>query len=383
MILLFNVFLTKSSANPYLNLQRGNLKESSKIEITKYSLASLFSAYKWKRAIINIELDEDYKYAENDIHEFVHNLFKDVDLKFSNKRNLYQEDWINTYKDINDDFILYLGNHDHIFIDSSTQYFEDLIEEVKNKKYQNPTIAISHWPESIRCCKSGYIELNELIPRSLNKNYKIEDKYITYNSTCIDSLIIITKSLYKEWFLNGVWDKDVKLPRTEGTGNYTLLNIKQYLGQELPIQTMITPYKELFRHFDGYMHQRISNNVCPSLEIPDGFFESKIKIRYGYEDRKDSWVNLNPKSENYFAFDISGADYKFTIEDIPIFWKDRISEIDINKNLDEEEMIQYTLFSTLKSLYSDDRYSPYIDNEVEEKILSTLILNYKDYKIIN
>ena len=57
MVLLFNVFLTDSKANQYVIYDRGNLPNSSKLDITKYSLSSLAKAYKWSRAIINVELD--------------------------------------------------------------------------------------------------------------------------------------------------------------------------------------------------------------------------------------------------------------------------------------------------------------------------------------
>ena len=42
-------------------------------------------------------------------------------------------------------------------------------------------------------------------------------------------------------------------------------------------QILISPYKEIFRHFDGYYHQYITNNQCPALDIPPGFFENDIK----------------------------------------------------------------------------------------------------------
>jgi hypothetical protein len=381
MVLLFNVFLTNSPANPNIYLDRGNLPIHDKVSIVKYSLHSLSKLYDWKRVIIKIELDSQYASEENSLRDYVHQLFQGKDIVYSNKRNKFQKDWIDTYTQINDEFVLYLGNHDHIFMDSSTEYFTNLIANVKKSNLTNPSFAISHWPESIRSSKSGYIELNELHPRKLNENYTIHDSYITYNTTCIDSLLIITKSLYKNWFLEGVWGDYVELPRTEGIGKYTLGNIKKYLNQELPKQTMVVPYKELFRHFDGYMHQMIDNDVCPSLSIPEGFFESQIKIRYGYDDRKEGWVNINPKANHFFAKDTTGVDYKFTLDDIPFFWKDRIVELDINKEVDEEEMIQHKLHTILKMMYSDYRYNPYIDLEIEKKVLYCYLKSHKNYKL--
>lgn len=381
MVLLFNVFLTPSPANSSLNLERGNLPSYSKVDVTKYSLSSLAVAYKWKRVILNIELGEEYIQEADELERYATDVFAGVDIQYRHKRNVTQQDWIHTYSQINDEAILYLGNHDHIFLDNSTNTLEEIVQTVKNSKLKYPTVAISHWPENIRWSKSGYIELNETFPRQLNNNYRVAPYGIEYTSTCIDSLIILNKALYKEWFLEGEWREGTVLPRTEGIGTYTLLNIKNSIGSKLPLQTIITPYKELFRHFDGYMHQNISNNVCPSLDIPPGFFESNIKIRYGYTDRKEGWVNINPKGENYYAYHKRGVDYMFTLEDIPLVWKGKITTTDINPDVLEEEGIQYRLLKILNMIYSDERYNPYIDSEVQERVLQQHLTVYKNYQL--
>ena len=381
MVLLFNVFLTPSPANSNLNLERGNLASYSKVDVTKYSLASLAVAYKWKRVILNIELGEEYIEEADELERYATDIFAGIDIQYSHRRNVTQQDWINTYPQINDETILYLGNHDHIFLDSSRSTLEEVVQTVENSRLKYPTVAISHWPENIRWGKSGYIQLNETFPRQLNTDYRVTPYGIEYTSTCIDSLIILNKTLYKEWFLEGEWREGTVLPRTEGIGTYTLLNIKNSIGSELPLQTVITPYKELFRHFDGYMHQNISNNICPSLDIPPGFFESNIKIRYGYNDRKEGWVNINPKRENYYAYDKNGVDYMFTLEDIPLVWRDKIITTDISPDVLEEEYIQHRLLKILNMIYSDERYNPYIDSEVQERVLQHYLAVYKNYQL--
>jgi hypothetical protein len=160
----------------------------------------------------------------------------------------------------------------------------------------------------------------------------------------------------------------------------------QALQIPIPKQKVIIPYKEIARHFDGYFHQGITNNQVPSLDIPEGFFNNNIKIRYGYDDRKEGWVNINPKSEYYYAFDKSGTDYKFTLEELPLFWKHRISEIDINPNIDEEELIQYRLKNILEMIYTNahiypSKYHSYIDDAVKDKILNEYLRYYPQYQI--
>ena len=45
---------------------------------------------------------------------------------------------------------------------------------------------------------------------------------------------------------------------------------------------------------DKLQGKKITNDKCPSIDIPVGYFDKKIKIRYGYNDRKEDWVNINP-----------------------------------------------------------------------------------------
>jgi len=276
-----------------------------------------------------------------------------------------------------------MANHDHVFIDSDNKYLQSLVSMARENYGKYTTISTSHWPEEIRSGKCGYIQLDEMTPRKLNSNYTIEKQHLFYNDINIISLNIMTTELLKEWFLNGDWG-DIELFRTDGVvtmNSPSIKHIKDSLGIPLPLQDIVIPYKEQFRHFDGYMHQRIDNNTCVPLSIPNGFFESNIKIRYGYDDYKDGWVNINPKNPNYYAADLNGVDYKITIDDIPLVWKNRISEMDINSNIDDEEMIQYRLKDILSMVYSDDRYNSYIDSDVEVKVLNTHLNNYKQYEL--
>ena len=150
----------------------------------------------------------------------------------------------------------------------------------------------------------------------------------------------------------------------------------------LPISKWIIPYRELCRHFDGYFYHGITNKQAPSLEIPPGFFTNEIKIRYGYDNRKDGWVNINPKSENYYAFDKNGTDYKLTIEELPIFWKNRITDIDINHNIDKELLVQYRLKSVLEMIYTSENHNPYIEQQLENKILDKYIKLFPEFALV-
>lgn len=401
MVLLFNVFVTNKSATGGqweslgVGCDRGNLNTPDKLNILKYSLASYASAYPWKRVILNLEIDPEYISLDRkkELEDFVRHEFSNTELYFSDIRNVTQEDWKKTYELINDDMIFYQGNHDHIFIDSSTDYLEELV--ALRKEYgPNLSISTSHFPEAIRTAKCGYMGDNENFPQNPSVDYEVKQNHAYRKGKMLDSLIIITKEIYEDWFLEKNWDDlypafpptlfksgHVELPRTEGVGIIGLEEIKRHLNSPLIEQKIVIPFKELFRHFDGYYHQKISNYYCPAIDIPPGFFENNIKIRYGYNDYKEGWVNINPKAENYYAYDVSGTDYKFTLEDIPLFWKSRILEVDSNPEINEEEMIQYKLKSVLEMVYTNCKYDPYIDKELETKILNKYLESHPEYQL--
>jgi hypothetical protein len=75
-------------------------------------------------------------------------------------------------------------------------------------------------------------------------------------------------------------------------------------------------------------------NAAPPLFIPPGFFEKQMNIRYGFLDRDDLCTNINPVIEDYYNHNINGTDYRLVLEDIPMFWQDRIQSIEKGPTLD-------------------------------------------------
>ena len=376
MILFCNTFITETPVNPnwgYKNqLSRQNLKSFSNFDIFKYSLASLAVAYKWSKVILKISLDDIYKDRQDELEEFIKIEFKKFNLILEWKRNEYQNDWKKDYELLDNNLIWYYCNHDHIFLDSSKEYLISLTENIKDEELCS--VGFSHWPECIRTIKQE-IHPYPLVNSQLHSTYKIYNSYLSIDSTNFDSIQIITKKLYYQWWFEGEFN-NIKLPRPDYFG-IGLAEIKP-----VPVHKTIIPLKELCRHFDGYYHVQhiINNNQCPAIDIPLGFFENNIKIRYGYDDYKEGWTNINPKNNYYHAYNKSGTDYKFTLDDLPLVWKNRISEIDSNLNNNKEEMIQYRLKSILEMIYTSEYYI--IDKEVEEKILNEYLKNYPEYQII-
>ena len=200
-------------------------------------------------------------------------------------------------------------------------------------------------------------------------------------------------------FLKGNWNESAKvnhpnlfksfssnqieMSRTEGTGIIGIGALKEHILKDpSPLQQIYIPYREVLRHFDGYYHQRITNDKCPSIDIPVGYFDKKMKIRYGYDDYKENWININPLKP-YYAYNKDGVDYRFTINDLPYIWKDRIIETDINPDITTENNIIWNrINSVVQALFNDPRYIPHIDNEVKNNVLKSyffeaISLSYK------
>jgi hypothetical protein len=367
MILFCNTFITETKPSIGKGFVfRENLKSFSNFDIFKYSLASLAVAYDWSKVILKISLDDIYKYRQQELEKFIKNEFINFNLILEWKRNEYQNDWKKDYKLIDNNLIWFYCNHDHIFFDSSKDYLTSLVNDISNEELC--TVGFSHWPECIRTVRQGF-QSNPIFNTSPHPSYKIYDNYASADSINFDSIQIITKDLYYKWWFEGEFNH-IKLPRPDFFG-IGLAEIKP-----MPIHKTISPLKEICRHFDGYQHIQpvITNNQCPAIDIPFGFFEKDIKIRYGYNDYKEGWTNINPKNDYYYAYDKSGTDYKFTLNDIPLVWRNRISEIDFNSNIDEEEMIQYRLKSILEMMYTSEYYV--IDKEVEEKVLNEYLKQF-------
>ena len=383
MILFYNTYITDSPANADVatTFDRGNLENYNSVDITKYSISSLAKCYNWSKVIINLELD--YKiFSEEDWNSLKSHIISEfeADVILSDKRIVKQNDWMDVYKEFDDDLIFYLGNNDHIWIDSDTKCLNKLVGRAREGKSKYSTICTSHWPESIRWAKSGYIDFNQLQPTQMNLDYKVEDNCVSYSGINIDSLNIISKELYYDWIFTCDWG-GVDIRRTDGVaslGGESILTIRQRNGLQLPTQKIIIPFKEQFRHFDGYMHQRITNDICPVLSIPNGFFDSNIRVRFGYDDYKKGWVNLNPMKP-FYAADKNGADDKILPVDLPLFWADRIKDLDICSQFNEEEMIQHRLFSILRMIYSDERYNSHIEKSLEDMVMGAYLENYKNY----
>src|SRR3990167_2100013 len=326
MILFVNVFITDERYNPsgYKDLSQTH-RVHSKFDVFKYTLAS-YSVIKWTQAIFYIKLEKKYIHRRKELEEFIHALFPNNTKIHDYRLDSYQS-WLEAIKlpTLADDaWIWFTCNDDHPFIDSSLESLENLLKLAsKLSAEKNKYVAIfhTHWPELIANKKRLLKVKNKPYHRRYENATVIEEnnEYILTTSRHCVSIQLITKKLLHLWFANP--DRCPQdLRRTDGI---------------VPPEEQITmiPYREIARHFDAYSHSVVPLKVVPPMFIPLGFFDKKMKIQYGGDKRLSGYVFLHLDKKiiaqeiTHKARDSSNFCDSNTIEDIPLFWKNRIADI--------------------------------------------------------
>jgi len=306
MILLFNVFITDTHAKGVGAYQNREMAKSfDKLDIYKYSLASLANVYPWKKVIINTKLDEKYSERREELNNFIREEFGKYDLLIRDYRNETQEQWQKESEILDDKLIWYSGNHDHVYIDNDYQYLFECTESIKNLDGLF-SMQFSHWPEFIF---EPYFYFRP-------KQFSVFAMQVL--GVYHHSLQIISKELYEYYWFSKELPKDQVWGRTD---NFFSDAFKD------EILTFV-PTRELCRHFDGYQHcpRQYQNDLVPVLEIPDGFFEKNIKINVGLQ-YKEGYTNCNPYNKNLKIFSTEGTDFWYSKDFIPKFWLSRVSEL--------------------------------------------------------
>ena len=327
MILFLNVFITDQG---FTKNDRGLLPSDNRVDIFKYSLASL-SVIDWSRVVIYYDLDTNYQHRRREIDEYIRSLFREAIIyPFRNDRQSQWKVAMRALFDIKgDDLVWFCCNDDHIFID----YEKDLLERIEAKlldlaaKHEYVSCYFTHWPECLyygrtppRFTKVGVLEDHR-------------DYFITiYDNS--DSAQIVNKKLLRYWWFEHDYG-DVWMPRTD-------------MCVVSPEVFCVIPYRELVRHFDGYSHNNVDINVCPPLFIPDGFFNDEIKISYCSNDRKSGYVHVNPMKKNFSTVDKNGADMKCVVEDLPLFWRSRITCVETAGNINRRLLLKRRNVAVLK-----------------------------------
>jgi hypothetical protein len=322
MILLLNVKITDnrlSGPRFYRNYTAGHYDTNSRVDVFKYFLSShsvllpLIS-----KCVFYIEMADDTIHRKDEVENYIKSLYPAEKLILNWYRNDYVTDWrnvcTNELSKIDDNIIWVAGNDDHIFIDNSIDVVKRGLDILQSDEDPMSFIYYSHWPEQMYVASQLNAELVDC------KNY------VKYRWNNFDSIMVLKKERFEKYWFD-----------SESTNYQNEVLFKPdvlHFMRSAIIGNAYTPTKEIVRHFDGYGHVADFSNFAPSMVIPNGFFENNIKIKFGYENRYEEYTNINPASQELYAYSVSGTDYRWCLEDLPLFWKDKISEVDTNESFD-------------------------------------------------
>lgn len=329
MILFFNVLIT--------NHRITGPNSCDRLDLFKYSLSSYSCIDIIKHVIIYCELDPSYKHREQELKEYIDLIFKGKNISFNNYSPCNQEQWQKALRrrggfsggrgadqDSNilytTEPILYSGNDDHVFIDYDLTSIYEGIKLLKNEPDdQINSIGISHWPEGI-----GHVYPRGFIDRGI---------FWEREHLCPMAIRITNNKFFEHLFFN-LQLGDGHFRRTD----HLLTNVYPDLGyfafpsikSNPKVKTFLPIKGEMIRHFDAYSeHAHIPFEICPPLKIPNGFFKNDIKINYCGKP-KENFYNINPLGGE-------GIDDQKLLEDLPLFWKDKISIIEDNSDQYKKE----------------------------------------------
>lgn len=344
MIVWFNCKISDIRLNPQ---PRYHLRNDNRFDIARYSFASYAPlAHLVSKFIFNLEMADGYSGMEPDMEAWLRKVLPEdkLDLNWFRCNNKQQWEVARAkINDIDDDLVYPAGNEDHIFLDSSTKVFEENLNLIKTDTNAGAVFMTSHWSESIRAATyfNGVRKGNSIY-------------YHTFNN---DAIRVMKKELFN-FYVDNIYDPNMLVFRTEHWNNILL-----------PENIMYVPSKEQFRHFDGYSHAGIGPEFAPPLEIPPGFFEGNVIVKYGFNERSDRCVNINPLAPTLYAADGKGTDYKWCLEDIPPFWNARViiaDNIQIDR-MKQERDINLLLMSRINFVWAhyglifDEAYYPPTD----------------------
>ena len=307
----------------------------NRMDITLYTLAS-YSVINFDYITIFYEVDDCFK--DFPFEEKVIDLFPSA--RLINKRSSTGLDF-EALRDavIQSDanYVYYCPNNDHPFI-SKVELLNKYLSKLDKLEFENKSLIYSHAQETIFATSRGTWSQLETFKKMEVLDETEECKVVSLPKGYSVGMQIASRSLFLNWC-----DQAISL------GSSPIKRLDELAGHtKLPRQITIVPKIELCRHFDGYHHTTLnwprlkySNlpaNIVPPLFIPNGFFESKIRVRVGSKIYDKDYVNINDIASRY-AFEVESefvdcVDIKGNISAVPEFWLPRISEMVVEQNVE-------------------------------------------------
>jgi hypothetical protein len=314
----------------------------SKLDEVRYTLLS-YRAVPWDQMYLRVECeDEDDRLK---FFEFARRHFPDADI--ANQRSATAAQYVQSLsrlKRFGNPWVFFSPNNDHPLIGDPNSFAPliDLAEDVE-PLYPNHFVCIlySHFTES----QNSALPEQHNWGRTMGNTYTVAGE--TAHASIVQSVLFSCDSIkiYRLSSLLTIFGKTTNSGRCIRLEDTDLYLSTQYR------EINIWPKAEICRHFDGYPHV---DRAPPPLFVPPGFFESDIRIRYGFEDHQVGCVSVNPFEElSYLG---GTADIRCLLSEIPGFWKERISSIAVDPNMASRyagRVDDAFQFGSIRNPYSD------------------------------
>lgn len=368
MILYFDVYiidspLTSDTVKSIKYIRNGNsvYKMPKKLDITKYTLAS-YKIFPWSHVFIKFDVANEEN--REPFLKYTRELFPDaeiIDHRSDNQKEYCKT--INSICKLDDDWIFFAPNNDHPMMTNDIKNINIIIKKADEykEKYKFVSIIYTMFPEYNSINHTDYYKDTKIL----------EDSDIALVTLKPNGFFISGLILHKDFMRYLFCSKDL--------GNRRVTRIEDLQDIEVKDQVVISPKKEICVHFDGHsntygLSTEITPDQVPPLFIPPGFFSNNIRISYGYKEYQDGWVNINPSVKHYsFRNKHNKTDLKICLEDIPLFWKDKISKIDINPD------VNHTYLKSKIDEYYEIRKNPWKDPIYKLKIRIKSFLYHNIY----
>lgn len=325
MIVLFNVKITDVRMGyPY---RRGEwMPNPERFDIFRYCLASTAVLEPLvNKFVFCVTLAPELEHRREELEKYIHSIIPQEKLDLVWKRNDFGRDWRDTCDRVlsdPDEIVWLAANDDHIFIDNDLDMITASIDTLKKDPDPNALVYYSHWPEQMRMSVHLGGQLTD------------DGNFIKFRWENFDGIMMLKAGRLKTY-----WDRDY--------GDAMMFK-PDYLGAHHGYRcegNVYAPTKEIVRHYEGYSHVNYNMtqtlaNMVPPLFVPPGFFEGNMDLAIGYAGRDDAKTNFNPFSEWLYNANPAGTDYRWVEEDIPLFWKSKIQNIDTNTDVDRSLLNQ-------------------------------------------
>jgi hypothetical protein len=308
-----------------------SFKTQSKIDVVKYTLVS-YANIEWDKVIIRFECEDTLEV--DSFYDFCKNIFPDAIIQ--NQRSstaLQYSEALSPLLIYGDPWIFFSPNNDHPYLAHPNELMKyiKILDSVKDLNVDKEvSLLFSHYTESMIDNKISDPQWGYYGSNFKKIIYEDADYIVTAsNRAALDSIKVFRLNFLIKIFNN-----------TKNKGRVIRLEDTEFHLQKSKSLITVAPKVELCRHYDSYANLI---KYIPPLFIPQGFFESNVKIKYGYDTASPGYVNINPLADKVS----DDVDLNCLLEDIPFFWRNRISLIDSNpdfpQSLDKTNLSYYRI----------------------------------------